>query len=81
MKLELSIDLIKLIEEITGKIDIFIGLLMLKVLGNLYFKVLLTFDDIFPVLLCNVNPVIELGILSANVISTEVVTKLLSLYK
>jgi hypothetical protein len=81
MNLELSIDLIKLIGEITGKIDTFVGLLMLKVFGNLYFNVLFTFDDIFPVLLCSVNPVIELGILSDNVISIEAVTKLLSLYK
>ena len=69
------------IGEDTGIMDILRGLLMLKVFGNVYFRVLDVFWERFKFFRCKVISGKEFGILSLRLASTWLLTELLSLIR
>lgn len=81
MNLKLSIDLNNPIGEKVGMIDTLRGVLVLKVVGRVYFKVFVVVWESYTLFRLRVVSGNELGILSFKLISAWVVTELLSLIK
>ena len=81
INLKLSIDFINPIGETVGMIATLRGVLVLKLLGKVYFRVFVVFWEISTLFLLKVISGNELGILSFKFISVWVVTELLSLIR